>query len=141
MPARLACALLVWSGSFCSTRADAENWPQWRGPRGDGTSHEQNVPLRWNGETGENVLWKVAVPGVGHASPILWGERIFLASCLEETQERILLCLDRDSGKTLWQQTVITAPLETRHALNSHASSTPATDGESVFVTFLEIDG
>ena len=50
--------------------AAAENWPAWRGPRGDGTSQEQNVPIHWSGE--ENVAWKVAVPGTGHASPIVW---------------------------------------------------------------------
>ena len=51
--------------------ARAENWPGWRGPRGDGTSIEDNVPLRWDGATSENILWKVASPGNGHASPIV----------------------------------------------------------------------
>jgi len=81
------------------------------------------------------------VEGVGHSSPIVWGERIFLGSCLEDENERVLLCLDRDTGKTLWQKTVFSAPLETKHRLNSRASGTPATDGKSVFVAFLEVDG
>ncbi len=119
----------------------AENWPCWRGPRGDGTSLDEHVPTHWNGETGENIVWKTPVPGVGHASPIVWEDRIFTVSCLLDSQERILLCFDRRTGRQLWQRTVLTAPLETKHRLNSHASSTPATDGELVYVTFLEVQG
>lgn len=121
--------------------AAGENWPGWRGPRGDGTSLETNVPTKWNATTGENIAWKVPVPGTGHAQPIIWGDHIFLVACLDDTKERVLLCLDRTNGKTLWQQTVFTAPLETRHSLNSFASSTPVTDGKLVFVSFLEVDG
>ncbi len=119
----------------------AENWSGWRGPRGDGTSLETEVPLRWDGEAGRNVAWKAEVPGRGHASPIIWDERIFLVTCVEDTKERVLLCLDCDTGRTIWRQTVVSAPLETLHRLNSRASSTPATDGKSVFVVFLEVDG
>jgi outer membrane protein assembly factor BamB len=119
----------------------AENWPGWRGPRGDGTSLETNVPVSWNGVSGQNVAWKVALPGTGHASPIVWEDRVLLVSCLSETQERILLCLDRRTGRELWRRTVVRAPLETKHALNSFASSTPATDGKLVYVSFLEVDG
>src|SRR5688500_8895155 len=119
----------------------AENWPGWRGPRGDGTSREQSVPTRWNAPSGENIAWKIDVAGVGHASPVIWQDRIFLVSCLPEPQERVLVCLDRASGKTLWQQSVVKAPLETKHLKNSHASGTPATDGELIYVAFLEVDG
>jgi len=119
----------------------AEDWPGWRGPRGDGTSQESDVPLHWNGAAGENVRWRVPVPGSGHASPVVWGGRVFLVACNEAAQERVLACFDRLTGNKLWQRTVITAPLETKHALNSFASSTPATDGELVYVSFLEVDG
>ena len=134
-------AMLVLA--FCgSSTSWAEDWPCWRGPRGDGTSIEQNVPLKWNGETGENIVWKVPVPGVGHASPIVYGDRIFTVTCLEEVQERLLLCWERQSGKLLWRQTVLkTDVLESKHQLNSFASSTPATDGELVYVAFLETEG
>jgi outer membrane protein assembly factor BamB len=121
--------------------AFAENWPAWRGPRGDGTSLETEIPIRWNAKSGENLLWKLDVPGVGHASPIVWGNRIFVVSCLEQTHDRVLICIDRQQGSVLWQQVVLRAPLETKHNLNSYASSTPATDGELVYVTFLEVDG
>lgn len=115
--------------------AAAEHWPGWRGPRGDGTSTEKGFPLQWS-ET-ENVTWKTPIPGWGHSSPVVWGERVFVTSCIEESQERVLICVDRNSGKPLWQQTVLVAPLEEKHRLNSYASSTPATDGKYVWVSFL----
>ena len=120
--------------------ANAEEWPGWRGPRGDGTSMEQNVPQKWDGKTGENIAWKVPIPGRSHSSPIVWEDRVFLVTCLEEKEERALICLDRKTGKTLWQQTVLKTPLEKIHKLNSFASGTPVTDGKRVYVTFLEPD-
>lgn len=116
--------------------AKAENWPGWRGPRGDGTSLEKNVPVHWS--TTSNVLWKIELPGSGHASPILWEDRVFIVTALSDTQDRVLLCLDRKNGETLWQKTVLTAPLEGKHRLNTFASSTPVTDGEMVYVAFLD---
>ena len=122
------------------TDAMAENWPGWRGPRGDGTSFEQSVPTTWNAITGEGIAWKVPVPGQGHSSPIVWDDQIFVASCIEETNERLLLCFDRRDGSIRWLQTVIESPLETKHGLNSFASGTPATDGKTIYVSFLETD-
>ncbi|MFM2096046.1 MAG: hypothetical protein RIS70_3170 [Planctomycetota bacterium] len=115
----------------------AENWPGWRGPRGDGTSREPNVPTRWNAE---GAAWKMPISGVGHSSPIVWNDRVFVVSCLPETNERVLLCIDATSGKTVWTTTVVKAPLEKKHSLNSFASGTPVTDGELVYVSFLEAD-
>ncbi|MEA3208000.1 MAG: hypothetical protein QOE70_1057 [Chthoniobacter sp.] len=114
----------------------AENWPAWRGPRLDGTSLERSVPSKWSAT--DNLAWKTALPGNGHASPIVWGDRVFLVAALDDTQERQLLCLDRANGALLWQKTVLKAPPERTHRLNSHASSTPATDGEHVFTAFLD---
>jgi len=118
--------------------APAENWPGWRGPRGDGSSLEKNIPVRWSDM--ENVVWKVPLPGKGHASPIIWNERIFLVAALKEKQQRVLLCLERETGKILWQRVVLQTPLERIHRLNSHATSTPLTDGEKVYVSFLDRD-
>jgi outer membrane protein assembly factor BamB len=114
----------------------AGEWPSWRGPRGDGSSEETGIPLRWS-QT-ENITWKVPIPGKGHSSPVIWGDRIFVTTCLEDKQQRLLLCLDRRTGKQLWQQVVVTAKLEPKHELNSYASSTPATDGQHVWVDFLD---
>jgi outer membrane protein assembly factor BamB len=113
----------------------AEEWPGWRGPRGDGISGETGIPLEW-GPT-KNIRWKTPIPGKGHSSPIVWGDCVLVTTCLEKEGDRLLLCLDRETGKVLWRRTVLTAPLERKHRLNSYASSTPATDGERVYVTFL----
>jgi outer membrane protein assembly factor BamB len=128
-------------GLVLAAAAAGEDWPAWRGARGDGTSLEMQIPTHWNGETGQNLAWKTPLAGSGHASPIVWKNRLFLVSCNEQSQERTLACYDRHSGKMLWQQAVIRSPLETKHNLNSFASSTPATDGELVYVSFLEVDG
>jgi outer membrane protein assembly factor BamB len=127
----LALVWLLWPAGL-----GAEEWPGWRGPRGDGTSTETGLPLTW-GDT-EHVRWKTPIPGKGHSSPIVWGDRVFVTTCLEEQQKRLLLCLDRRSGKVLWQRAVLEAKLERKHGLNSYASSTPATDGKHVWVTFLD---
>jgi outer membrane protein assembly factor BamB len=115
--------------------APAENWPQWRGPRLDGTSLDGGFPLKADSQT---LKWKVELPGSGHASPIVWGDRIFTVSAIAETGDRVLLSLERASGKLLWQSTVLKAPLESIHKLNTQASSTPATDGEKIFTAFLD---
>jgi outer membrane protein assembly factor BamB len=99
---------------------------------------EKGAPTGWG--TSSNLVWKTAVPGSGHASPIVWGDRIFTASALEDSQERVLLSFDRKSGKMLWQQAVVSAPLERKQHENSYASGTPATDGEKIYVAFLDRD-
>lgn len=111
----------------------AENWPGWRGPRGDGTCLEQNIPTNWDPA---GALWKTELPGKGHASAIVWGDRVCTVTALPATGRRELLCLDRATGKILWQQTVVQGPLQKLHKENSYASSTPATDGKLVFATF-----
>jgi outer membrane protein assembly factor BamB len=113
--------------------AQAESWPGWRGPRSDGTCIEQDVHTDWDPA---GALWKTELPGKGHASPIVWGDRVCTATAITATKERILLCIDRTSGKLLWQQTVVQGPLEKINKENSYASGTPVTDGERVFVTF-----
>lgn len=131
----LAIVLASWN-----LTAMAENWPAWRGPRGDGTALEKGVPVKWNGETGENVVWKTHIPGVGHGSPIVWGDRIFLITCQLDQQQRQLVCLDRKSGTVVWQKNMLNAPLEKKHTLNSYASGTPATDGKLIYCTVLKPD-
>jgi outer membrane protein assembly factor BamB len=113
--------------------AQGESWPGWRGPRGDGTSIEQGVPLKWDPA---DAAWKIEIPGQGHASPIVTGDSVCTATALPATQDRVLLGLDRVSGKVLWQQTVVRGPLEKINPENSYASGTPATDGERVFAAF-----
>jgi len=121
---------------FTGRAALAGEWPGWRGPNGDGHSDEQNVPTRWSDT--ENIAWKVVIPGKGHSSPVIWGDKLFLTTALEQDQKRVLLCLDRRTGTTLWERTVVTSPLEKKHDLNSYASATPVTDGRHVWVSFFE---
>ncbi len=131
---RLSSRLLIFL--ILPASVHAADWPGWRGPRGDGTSHESGFPTRWS-PTSKHITWKTVIPGTGHSSPIVWGDRLFLTSCIEAKQQRILLCLDRGTGNILWQRVVATTPLERKHRLNSYASSTPATDGRHVWVSFF----
>jgi outer membrane protein assembly factor BamB len=116
----------------------AQNWPNWRGPNGDGTSTETNLPISWDSVT--NVVWKSPVPGRGHSSPIVWEDRIFTLTAFPETGEKALLCYDSNNGELLWQRTVVETTLEKKHADNSFASGTPATDGTLVYLSILDID-
>lgn len=124
-------AVSLPAGSAATARAEA--WPCWRGPRGDGTCMEKNIPTRWEPEA---ALWTIELPGKGHASPIVWGDRVLTVTALPATEQRLLICLDRSTGKILWQRTVVRGPLEKLHKENSYASGTPATDGRRVYVTF-----
>jgi hypothetical protein len=114
----------------------AQNWPCWRGPNGDGTSIETNLPTQWDSIT--NVLWKSPVPGIGHSSPIVWGDKLFTVTALIETQEKVLLCYNCKNGDLLWQKTVLKTMFENKHDDNSYASGTPATDGTLIYVSFLD---
>ena len=136
MQARFAvCALWMLCG-FVSL-GQAENWPGWRGPRGDGSSDETKVPVTW-GEA-EHIAWKVKIPYGGHSSPIVLGNRVFLVGAKTGEQPgRVLMCHDFKTGKLLWEKVVVETPLEKKHHLNSWASGTPVTDGEKVYVSFLD---
>lgn len=143
--------------------ADAErgagapnDWPQWRGPLGTGVAPNAQPPVEWS-ET-KNIRWKAAVPGKGHATPIVWGERIFLTTAMPygepvkprmtrpgahdnlamtQPHEFAVLALDRKDGKVLWQQSVHKElPHEAGHVSASQASASPVTDGEHVFAFF-----
>jgi outer membrane protein assembly factor BamB len=131
--------ILALVGAICLSlpaSAGAEEWPGWRGPRGDGISTETGIPVRWTNK--ENVCWRVPVSGKGHSSPVVWGDRIFVTTCIEDQGKRLLLCLSRTNGRLLWEREVLTAKLERKHNLNSYASATPATDGRHVWVAFLQ---
>ena len=130
--------VLLISMLTSATFSHAQNWPNWRGPNGDGTSSETNLPVSWDSIT--NVVWKSAIPGIGHSSPIIWDDKLFTVSAFPETQERVLLCYDSNNGNLLWQKTVLKAAFEGKHSDNSHASGTPATDGNLVYVSFLDVE-
>jgi outer membrane protein assembly factor BamB len=135
------------------------NWPQFRGIKSMGTAEGKGIPLAWDAQKGANIAWKRPIPGLGHSSPVIWGDRIFLTTAYAEGHEEpylrvglygespdnpekyphdfIIYCIDKNTGKILWQKTAHTGiPQVKRHIKSSHATSTPATDGKHVVVFF-----
>lgn len=132
--ARVLLALVSAGFFFADTKGvSAENWPRFRGPEGTGHSDESGLPVSWSAD---DVAWRAPLPGLGQSSPIIWGDRIFLTSALDGGKERVVLALDRDTGKILWQRTFKTGDPGPTHSMNPHASSTCVTDGERVISFF-----
>jgi outer membrane protein assembly factor BamB len=138
--------------------ASAGHWPQWRGPLGTGAAPGATPPVHWS-ET-ENVRWKVPLPGKGHSTPIIWGDRVYVTAAVatgdplpaagqpaphgahdnapvSHRQQFLVLALHRQTGATVWQRVVHEAvPTEGGHVTASFASHSPATDGERIFAFF-----
>ncbi len=125
-------------GDFLKLDA-ANDWPWWRGPRRDGHAHASAKPPTVFSDT-QNVVWKVPVPGRGHASPVVVGSQVFLATADDATQTQSVLAFDRATGKPLWQTELSRGGFPKIHRNNTHASPTCACDGELVFVTFHHHD-
>src|SRR5262249_2993805 len=115
----LAAGLL---GAYCP----ADDWPGWRGPRGDGISNEKVAPLHWS--SSENIVWKTSLPGTGRSSPIVWRDRVFITAGDDSDQSRRVLSLERTTGKILWNVPVHSGASGQMHRFNTTASSTPCTD-------------
>lgn len=155
---RLICLLALCT--LCLAPADVradENWPQWRGPLGTGAAPKSDPPITWS--ESKNIRWKVALPGKGHSTPVIWGDRIFLTTAIPygealppkhstapgthdgvpvtHKHEFVVLAVNRLNGKILWQKTVIKKlPHEGGHYTGSLASNSVATDGQHVFAFF-----
>jgi outer membrane protein assembly factor BamB len=112
----------------------AKYWPRWRGPSGQGLVRTGSYRDAWSESTG--IVWKVAVPGRGNSSPVVWGDRIFLTTAHEEGKRLSLLAYRRTDGKLLWEIPVPQDSVERVHAKNGHASATPVTDGQRVYASF-----
>jgi outer membrane protein assembly factor BamB len=123
---------MLLSGHSASQAAESA-WPRWRGPEQNGHTPEKDLPITWSAA---DIAWKVQLPGSGQSSPIIWGDRIFLTSALGRGQERLVICVDRRTGKTLWQQTAWKGEPEKIHAMNSWASASCVTDGQIVVAFF-----
>ena len=118
-------------------KAAEGDWPWWRGPKLDNiASKGQKPPVAWG--AGSNILWQVRLPGVGHSSPSIVGDRIYITSVNKEQGQATvwLLCLARATGKTVWQTEIYRGAAAKIHPDNSMASATPACDGERVFVSY-----
>jgi len=162
--------LMAWSVAL--GQPSQQNWPHWRGPLGTGAAPEGNPPVNWSEST--NIKFKVAIPGSGSATPIIWNDRIYLHTAIRtggspaQPAERpaggrgglstgkptvpyqfVLLCLDRLTGKTLWQKTLREEiPHEGHHPTHGFASGSPVTDGRHIYSFFgsrglycLDMDG
>ena len=138
--------------------ASPPNWPSFRGPQATGVMDGQPAPSTWNVETGVNVKWKTPIPGLAHASPIVWGNRVFVVSAVSSDPDPYLrvgmygespdhpedivhdyrvYCLDKTSGKIIWESTAHSGkPQVKRHIKSTHANATPATDGRHVVAFF-----
>jgi hypothetical protein len=133
-------SLLIGSVFAASPEQYERNWPQWRGPAANGLVLHGNPPLRW--AEGKNVKWKVAIPGLGHATPVIWENKIFVLTAVPSVDgdKRLsftVLCLDRQTGNTLWTKVVRQdTPHQEIQPTNSHSSASPVTDGEHLIVSF-----
>lgn len=136
MSAHRASLYLVLTAICISTTAVSggeSNWPRWRGPQEDGHAIDADLPVKWSAES---VRWKTSLPGSGQSSPIVWGDRIFLTSALDQGRERLVYCVDRRTGEMLWQKTAWKGEPEPVHNMNGWASASCVTDGEIVVAFF-----
>ena len=102
---RLAGAFLVWA--CCLPAAAAQDWPRFRGPNGSGLGEVKGFAPRW---TEKDHAWKVKLPGVGHSSPVVYGERLFVTCGEEKTGKRILVCVRGRDGQQLWTREFASTP-------------------------------
>ncbi len=131
MTARRVCVLGCLLAALATTGpAAAQEWTRFRGPNGSGLSDATTVPVRW---TEKDYNWNVELPGVGHSSPVLWGDRLFVTCADEKTGTRTLVCVRAGDGKRLWTAEF---PGERygKHADNSFATATPTVDERRVYV-------
>ncbi|MFN5851344.1 MAG: PQQ-binding-like beta-propeller repeat protein [Pirellulaceae bacterium] len=132
-------AVVVWSGLLGAAQVLlfqslgwSENWPQWRGPRNDGSSVGASIPARWDPQ--KNILWKSPMPGQGGATPVVWGDRIFVTSA--QGDDLVVLALSAADGKVLWNTKVASGNQDARAGEGNSASPSPCTDGEHLWVFF-----
>jgi outer membrane protein assembly factor BamB len=150
--------LFVCFIALSAAGASAQNWPSFRGPAASGVAEGQNPPTAFDATKSVNVRWKTPIPGLGHSSPIVWGDRVFLTTAVSseakpETRFGLygdvapvkenpkhtwkVYCLDKATGKILWERVAYEGvPKVKRHPKATHASSTPATDGRTVVALF-----
>jgi outer membrane protein assembly factor BamB len=124
----------AWAAILIGVAASAlaDDWPAFRGPGGNGVAQEDKAPLHWG--PGQNVRWKVSLPGPGNSSPIVSGGRVFITCAENEGKKRNVYCFDRRTGGKLWVRTVEFPTVEPTHRSNPYCASTPVTDGSRVIV-------
>ena len=121
--------------SLPAVKPDAKDFPWWRGPNLDNVAHSgQTPPTTW-GENA-NIVWKKRLPGAGHSSPCIWGNRMYVTAGDREGGTIVLYCLALETGNIVWEAIISPGPKYRMHADNSTASSTPACDGTHIFVPY-----
>jgi hypothetical protein len=145
-------------GRLPSASPAAGSWPSFRGAQAGGVADGQHLPDRWNPATGDGVLWRTAIPGLAHSSPIVWGDLVFVTSAIssrndatfkpglygdgDASEDRsrhrwMLYAVDKSTGKIRWARTASDSePLNKRHIKSTYASASPATDGSIVVAWF-----
>lgn len=116
--------------SLLTVAAHAENWAQWRGPAQNGTSPEKGLPAAI---TEKSIKWQTPLPGFSGATPVVWGDTVFLTSP-DENKDLLLFCLDRKDGKVRWQKTAASGNID--KGRGNMASPSPVTDGKAVYALF-----
>lgn len=129
-------SLVVVFGSLSLTAARGQEWTRFRGPNGTGESEAKNLPAVWGAS---DYNWKIELPGVGHSSPAIWKDRLFLLSADPKTAVRHVLCYAVADGKKIWQKDFETKPHHL-HARSSYASCSPAVDADHVYVAWSDSD-
>jgi len=141
-----------------SAAASTGGWPSFRGLNASGVADGQHLPDKWNGTTGENILWRTPIPGLAHSSPVVWGDRIFVTSAISSRpgatfkrglygdgdasddhsrHQWVLYAIDKRTGKIAWQRIAFDGePGNKRHIKSTYASASPATDGRVVVAWF-----
>jgi len=130
-------AVVLSAGLFTlslASSASAENWTRFRGDNGNGISQLKGLPVTWSPG---DYAWNIELPGLGHASPIIFEDKLFITSAVDEGAVRSLYCLNPTTGKKIWTR-VIGLSKSHKHNKSSWASSTPATDGDRVYVAFSD---
>jgi hypothetical protein len=134
------------------------SWPSFRGANASGIADGENLPETWSAKTRQNILWQTPIPGLAHSSPVIWGDRIFVATAIssrggatfkpglygdgdasEDTSPHkwVLYAIDKRTGKIVWDRTAFDgAPRNKRHIKSTYASASPATDGRVVVAWF-----
>jgi outer membrane protein assembly factor BamB len=134
------------------------SWPSFRGREASGVADAQQLPDQWDPKTGQNILWRTRVPGLGHSSPVVWGNRVFVTSAVSSRgaatfkpglygdgdasddrspQKWTIFAIDKRTGRIEWERVAFAGPpVDTRHIKSTYASATPATDGRTVVVSF-----
>ena len=151
--------IFSFSGNILNAQTIADNnWPMFRGPDAKGYLENSKTVENWNLETGENVLWKTKIPGLGHSCPVIWENKLFVTTAISGSGEDYLkvglygdidevddvsvhefkvYCLDKTTGNIVWEKLVHKGvPRTKRHTKASHANPTPATDGKHLIVFF-----